>query len=108
MALGPDKKLGLLRDTSIQPFRPKEETFEIPVPKGINEITVAVRLTYQPRPGNIYPPSDHQPEGTDGYSLYEISVQISSLRPDARAARRLNFRISFSAGESVSLVKVPG
>jgi len=55
MALGPDKKLGLLRDTSIQPFRPKEETFEIPVPKGINEITVAVRLTYQPRPGNIYP-----------------------------------------------------
>jgi hypothetical protein len=55
MALGPDKKLGLLRDTSIQPFRPKEETFEIPVPKGINEITAAVRLTYQPRPGNIYP-----------------------------------------------------
>ncbi|RPH90496.1 MAG: hypothetical protein EHM75_00510 [Desulfobacteraceae bacterium] len=55
MSLGPDKKLGLLRDTSIQPFRPKEETFEIPVPKGINEINVAVRLTYQPRPGNIYP-----------------------------------------------------
>jgi hypothetical protein len=54
MALGPDKKLGLLRDTSLQPFRPKEETFEIPVPKGINEITVAVRLTYQPRPGNVY------------------------------------------------------
>jgi hypothetical protein len=54
MALGPDKKLGLLRDTSIQPFRPKEETFEIPVPQGIKEVTVAVRLTYQPRPGNIY------------------------------------------------------
>jgi hypothetical protein len=55
MALGPDKKLGLLRDTSIQPFRPKEETFEIPVHPGIKEVTVAVRLTYQPRPGNIYP-----------------------------------------------------
>jgi hypothetical protein len=55
MALGPDKKLGLLRDTSIQPFRPKEETFEIPVPPGIKEVMVAVRLTYQPRPGNIYP-----------------------------------------------------
>ena len=54
MALGPDKKLGLLRDTSLQPFRLKEETFEIPVPRGINEITVAVRLTYQPRPGNSY------------------------------------------------------
>ena len=55
MALGPDKKLGLLRDTSIQPFRPKEETFEIPGPPGIKEVTVAVRLSYQPRPGNIYP-----------------------------------------------------
>jgi hypothetical protein len=55
MVLGPDKKLGLLRDTSLQPFRPKEETFEIPVPKGINEVTVAVRLTYQPRPGDVYP-----------------------------------------------------
>ena len=55
MALGPDKKLGLLRDTSIQPFRPKEETIEIPVPPGIKEVTVAVRLSYQPRPGNIYP-----------------------------------------------------
>ena len=55
MALGPDKKLGLLRDTSIQPFRPKEENFEIPVPAGVKEITVAVRLSYQPRPGNIYP-----------------------------------------------------
>ncbi|MBI5582430.1 MAG: hypothetical protein HY892_01270 [Deltaproteobacteria bacterium] len=55
MALGPDKKLGLLRDTSLQPFRPKEETFEIPVPKGIKEIALTVRLTYQPRPGNIFP-----------------------------------------------------
>ena len=34
MALGPDKKLGLLRDTSIQPFRPKEETFKSRSPKG--------------------------------------------------------------------------
>ncbi len=55
MALGPDKKLGLIRDTSIQPFTPKEETFEIPVPKEIKEIKVEVRLSYQPRPGNIYP-----------------------------------------------------
>ena len=55
MVLGPDKKLGLLRDTSIQPFRPKEETYEIPVPPGIKEVTVTVRVTYQPRPGNIYP-----------------------------------------------------
>ena len=33
MALGPDKKLGLLRDTSIQPFRPKEETLKSRSPK---------------------------------------------------------------------------
>jgi len=55
MALGPDKKLGLIRDTSIQPFAPKEETFEIPVPQGVKEIQVTVHLSYQPRPGNIYP-----------------------------------------------------
>jgi len=55
MALGPDKKLGLIRDTSIQPFAPKEETFEISIPKGIKEILVTVHLSYQPRPGNIYP-----------------------------------------------------
>lgn len=55
MALGPDKKLGLIRDTSIQPFAPKEETFEIPVPKGMEEILVDISLSYQPRPGNIYP-----------------------------------------------------
>lgn len=53
MALGPDKKLGLIRDTSIQPFTPKEETFEIPVPKGA--IWLDINLSYQPRPGNIYP-----------------------------------------------------
>lgn len=55
MALGPDKKLGLIRDTSIQPFAPKEETFEIPTPKGIQDILVEASLSYQPRPGNIYP-----------------------------------------------------
>ena len=55
MALGPDKKLGLIRDTSIQPFAPKEETIEIPVPKGIPAILVDINLSYQPRPGNSYP-----------------------------------------------------
>ena len=55
MMLGPDKKLGLIRDTSIQPFSPKEENFEIPVPKGTEEVLVDINLSYQPRPGNIYP-----------------------------------------------------
>jgi len=34
-------------------FRRREEMRD-QLPKGINEITVAVRLTYRPRPGNIY------------------------------------------------------
>jgi hypothetical protein len=55
MMLSPNKKLGLIRDTSIQPFAPKEETFEIPVPKGMEVVLVDINLSYQPRPGNIYP-----------------------------------------------------
>ena len=55
MVLGPDKKLGLIRDTSIQPFAPKEETFEIPLPVGLKDAVLEIDLSYQPRPGNIYP-----------------------------------------------------
>jgi hypothetical protein len=55
MVLGPDKKLGIIRDTSIQPFAPKEETFEIPLPAGLKDAVVEINLSYQPRPGNIYP-----------------------------------------------------
>ncbi len=53
--LGPDKKLGLIRDTSIQPFAPKEETIEVPLPSGMRDAVIEVNLSYQPRPGNIYP-----------------------------------------------------
>ncbi|MHC1729190.1 MAG: hypothetical protein AB9866_24865 [Syntrophobacteraceae bacterium] len=55
MALGPDRKLGLIRDTSIQPFTPKEESIEIPIPKGIKGANITVQLSYQPRPGDVYP-----------------------------------------------------
>jgi hypothetical protein len=55
MVLGPDKKLGLIRDTSIQPYAPKEETFEIPLPAGIRDAVIEVNLSYQPRPGNVFP-----------------------------------------------------
>jgi hypothetical protein len=54
-ALGPDKKLGLIRDTSIQPFAPKEETIEVPLPSGIREAVIEVTLSYRPRPNNVYP-----------------------------------------------------
>ena len=55
MVLGPDKKLGFIRDTSIQPFAPKEETIEIPLPEGVKDVDLEINLTYQPRPGDIYP-----------------------------------------------------
>jgi hypothetical protein len=55
MVLGPEKKLGFIRDTSIQPFTSKEETFEIPLPAGIADAVLEINLSYQPRPGNIYP-----------------------------------------------------
>lgn len=55
MVLGPEKKLGFIRDTSIQPFAPKEETIEVPLPANLRDAVIEVSLSYQPRPGNIYP-----------------------------------------------------
>ena len=55
MVLGPENKLGIIRDTSIQPFAPKEESIEIPLPTGLTDAVIEVNLSYQPRPGNIYP-----------------------------------------------------
>jgi hypothetical protein len=54
-ALGPENKLGLIRDTSIQPFAPKEETIEVSLPQGLRDAVIEVNLSYQPRPGNVYP-----------------------------------------------------
>jgi hypothetical protein len=55
MVLGPDKKLGIIRDTSIQPFAPKEETFEISLPAELKAAVLEINLSYQPRAGNVYP-----------------------------------------------------
>jgi hypothetical protein len=55
IVLGPDKKLGVIRDTSIQPFAPGEEPFEIPITKDVKGVNVTVQLSYQPRPGDVYP-----------------------------------------------------
>ncbi len=54
MVLGPENKLGLIRDTSIQPFAPKEETIDIPLPAGLRDAVIEVDLSYRPRPGNVY------------------------------------------------------
>jgi hypothetical protein len=55
MVLGPENKLGIIRDTSIQPFAPKEETIEVPLPPGLRKAVIEVNLSYQPRPGDVYP-----------------------------------------------------
>jgi hypothetical protein len=55
MVLGPEKKLGFIRDTSIQPFAPKEETIEVPLPSDLRDAVIEVNLSYRPRPGNVYP-----------------------------------------------------
>ncbi len=55
MVLGPDKKLGLLRDTSIQPMSALIDNFEIPLQNNQSTVTIEVKLSYQPRPGNVYP-----------------------------------------------------
>ncbi|MDQ1335381.1 MAG: hypothetical protein QG552_2331 [Thermodesulfobacteriota bacterium] len=55
MVYGPTHKLGIIRDTSIQPFAAKTETFEASMPEGIGKVRVNVELSYQPRPGDVYP-----------------------------------------------------
>ena len=55
MVYGPTKKLGIIRDTSIQPFGAKEETFQVKVSKGTKKVNIQVDMSYQPRPGDVYP-----------------------------------------------------
>lgn len=55
MVFGTDKKLGIIRDTSLQPFAPKEETFEIPVPKDVKEVKLTVQLSLSLRQEQNYP-----------------------------------------------------
>ena len=55
MALGPDRKLGIIRDTTIQPFRPKQEEMEIPITQGVKEVDINVTFSYETRPGDPIP-----------------------------------------------------
>jgi hypothetical protein len=55
MVLGPDRKLGIIRDSTFQPFRPKREEFEIRLAGGIEAVDVELRLFYQLRPGDQIP-----------------------------------------------------
>ncbi|MCB2229046.1 MAG: hypothetical protein KQH53_20390 [Desulfarculaceae bacterium] len=55
MVLGPDKKLGLLRDTTFQPFAAKREVFDIRLAQPARILTLSLRLVYQLRPGDEIP-----------------------------------------------------
>ena len=55
MVYGPDKKLGIVRDTSIQPFASKTESFEIKIPETVKKVNIVASLSYQLRPGDVYP-----------------------------------------------------
>lgn len=55
MVLGPDRKLGIIRDTTLQPFKPKRESFVIPLSKPCRELTLGVKLYYELRPGQEIP-----------------------------------------------------
>ena len=55
MVLGPDKKLGIVRDTTFQPFAPKQEEFEVRLAAPVRKVDLELRLTYVLRPGDEIP-----------------------------------------------------
>jgi hypothetical protein len=55
MVYGAHRKAGYIRDTSLQPQTPKNESFDIKIPKDIRTVDVIVDLKYELVPGNIIP-----------------------------------------------------
>lgn len=51
MVYAANRKLTLLRDTSLFPFVPKKETIEVKLPEGVNEAVVEAVLTFRQLPG---------------------------------------------------------
>lgn len=47
MLYGAQVKTAYLRDTSIQPYRTKEENFEFVLPEGVRDASVTVDLFYE-------------------------------------------------------------
>lgn len=52
MVYGAFAKLTLLRDTSLQPFRPNKESFEFKLPEQLREAQVEVKLVWRHLPGD--------------------------------------------------------
>lgn len=51
MVYAANRKLTLLRDTSLQPFVPRKESFEVKLPEGIQDAVVEAILTFRQLPG---------------------------------------------------------
>ena len=51
MVYAANRKLTLMRDTSLQPFVPKKETIEVKLPEGVQEAVVEAVLTFRQLPG---------------------------------------------------------
>jgi len=47
MVYGAHNKASYVRDTSLQPYESKDETFEIKLPEGVRTVDVTVDLTYE-------------------------------------------------------------
>lgn len=47
MVFGAQNKVGYIRNTSLEAYKTKEETFEIKLPEGVRTVDVTVELTYQ-------------------------------------------------------------
>ena len=47
MVYGAQNKSSYVRDTSLQPFESKDETFEIKLPEGVRTADVTVELNYE-------------------------------------------------------------
>ncbi|MBF0566887.1 MAG: hypothetical protein HQK89_16805 [Nitrospirae bacterium] len=61
------RKLSLMRDTALQPFKAKEETFEVKLPPGVGEATVEVSLNFVVEPG----------VKESVYELYKFTREVS-------------------------------
>ena len=51
MVYAANRKLTLMRDTSLQPFVPKKETIEVKLPEGVDTAVVEAVLTFRQLPG---------------------------------------------------------
>lgn len=47
MVYGAQNKTSYVRDTSLQPFESKDETFEVKLPEGVRTADVTVELSYE-------------------------------------------------------------